>query len=159
MSDTTRQAFSAMRRILRSVEGQARDLMADTGLTPSQLVLLQELEGAELRVSELAAALGITAATTTVMSQKLEARGLLRRRTGDTDRRQSWLSLSDAGQAALHAAPDSVQAQFSARFEKLAEWERMMIVASLSRVADLLDAKEDAAPILDSHSKLGGPDR
>lgn len=159
MSDTTRQAFSAMRRILRSVEGQARKLMAETGLTPSQLVLLQELEGQERRVSELAAALGITAATTTVMIQKLEARGLLSRRTGSTDRRQSWLSLSAAGELALRAAPDGVQARFSLEFERLAGWEQMMIVASLTRVADLMDAETDAAPILDSRPVLGEPGR
>lgn len=140
-----------MRRILRSVEGQARALMAETGLTPSQLVLLRELEGGqERRVSDLAAALGISSATTTVMTQKLEGRGLLRRRPGSTDRRQIWLSLSDAGEAALIAAPDSIQARFAARFEKLEMWEQMMITSCLIRVADLLDAETDAAPILDS---------
>ncbi len=158
MTVSTRDAFSAMRRILRSVEAQARALMAETGLTPSQLVLLQRLEGGrEWRVSDLAAALGISSATTTVMTQKLEARGLLRRRPGSTDRRQIWLSLSEAGEAALQAAPDSVQARFAAGFESLAGWEQMMIVACLTRVADLLDAEVDAAPILDSRPVLGDP--
>jgi len=158
MSTNTRDAVSAMRRILRSVEAQARALMAQTGLTPSQLVLLQQLEGGrERRVSDLAAALGISSATTTVMTQKLEARDLLHRRPGSTDRRQIWLSLSEKGEAALQAAPDSVQAHFAAGFEALEVWEQMMIVACLMRVADLLNAEVDAAPILDSQPVLADP--
>lgn len=158
METNTRLAFSAMRRILRGVEMQARALMAGTGLTPSQLLVLQQLEGGgERMVSDLAAALGISLATTTVMTQKLEARGLLRRRQGSVDRRQSWLSLSAAGEQALRGAPDGIQARFSAEFQGLREWEQLMIVASLVRVADMLDADLDAAPILDSNPQLAEP--
>jgi DNA-binding MarR family transcriptional regulator len=155
MTNITRDAFSAMRRILRRVEQQSRELMAHTGLTPAQLVLLQELEGGrEQRVSDVAAALGISSATTTVMTQKLESRGLLRRRTGHSDRRQIWLSLTDTGETLLHVAPDNMQARFAEAFEALAPWERMMIVANLMRVAELLDAEADAAPLLDSEPVL-----
>ena len=157
METNTRLAFSAMRRILRGVEGQRRALMAGTGLSPSQLVLLQALEnGVERRVSDLAADLGISVATTTVMCQRLEARGLLSRRQDSRDRRQSWLSLSDAGNGALRAAPDSVQARFTAEFERLREWEQMAIIAGLTRVAEMLDTDDDAAPILDSDPILTG---
>lgn len=159
MPDMTREAFSAMRRILRRVEQQSRDLMASTGLTPAQLVLLQKLEGGrEQKVRDLAEGLGISSATITVMTQKLEARGLMRRRVGSSDRRQIWLSLTDAGEEVLRAAPDSVQARFAAAFETLEAWERMMIVANLMRVADLLDAEGDAAPLIDSALILSGND-
>jgi len=158
METNTRLAFSAMRRILRGVETQARALMAGTGLTPSQLVLLQQLEGGtERMVSDLAAALGISVATTTVMTQKLEARGLLRRRQGSADRRQSWLSLTETGEQALRGAPDGIQARFSEEFGRLKEWEQLMVVAGLARVADMLDSNLDAAPILDSSPELVEP--
>lgn len=156
MQSTTKSAFSAMRRILRSAESQARSLMARTGLTPAQLVLLQQLEGgAERTASDLAHRLGITQATATVMIKKLEARGLLRRRPGAADRRQTWLSLSEAGDQALHIAPDGIQAKFAAEFDKLKDWEQQMIIASLMRVADMLDAEADAAPLIDSNPDLG----
>jgi DNA-binding MarR family transcriptional regulator len=155
MANITREAFSALRRILRRVEQQSRELMDHTGLTPAQLVLLQELEGGrEQRVSDVASALGISNATTTVMTQKLEGRGLLQRRPGHSDRRQIWLSLTEAGEALLHVAPDNMQARFAEAFEALEPWERMMIVANLMRVAELLDAETDAAPLLDSEPVL-----
>lgn len=158
MPDMTREAFSAMRRILRRVEQQSRELMARTGLTPAQLVLLQTLEGGrEQKVRDLAASLGISSATTTVMTQKLETRGLIRRRTGSSDRRQIWLSLTESGEDIVRVAPDSVQARFATTFETLQPWERMMIVSSLMRVADLLDADVDAAPLLDSAPILSEP--
>lgn len=158
MENSTRMAFSEMRRILRGTEAQARALMAKTGLTPSQLVLLQQLEGGVERTpSDLAARLGITQATTTVMIQRLEARGLLRRQRRSTDRRQTWLSLSEAGERALHVAPDGIQAKFAAEFEKLKDWEKLMVVASLTRVADMLDAEADAAPLIDSSLHLAPP--
>lgn len=155
MERNTRLAISAMRRILRSVEAQARSLMEGTGLTPSQLVLLQQLDlAAEVKVSDLAAKLGISQATTSVMAQKLQNRGLIHRRRGQTDRRQSWLSLSPSGAKALRAAPDSIQASFEREFSKLAEWEQLMMVSNLTRVADMLKAEEDAAPLIDSAPKL-----
>lgn len=155
MENSTRMAFSEMRRILRGTEAQARALMEETGLTPAQLVLLQQLEGGVERTpSNLASRLGITQATTTVMIQRLEARGLLQRRRKSADRRQTWLSLSEAGERAVRIAPDGIQAKFAAEFDKLENWEKLMIVACLTRVADMLDAETDAAPLIDSSPDL-----
>lgn len=154
MDGNTKLAFSAMRRILRSTETQARALMTRTGLTPSQLVLLQKLDGTELTASSLAARLGVSQATMTVMIQKLEARGLIARRQCSLDRRRSWLSLSPVGQDALRGTPDGLQEKFASEFGKLQGWEQMAIVSSLIRVADMLDAEPDAAPLIDSAPSL-----
>ncbi|MCL7466569.1 hypothetical protein [Phaeovulum sp. NW3] len=52
-----------------------------------------------------------------------------------------------------------VQAHFAAGFEALDVWQQMMIEACPMRVADLLNAKVDAAPILDSQPVLADPPR
>lgn len=154
MDPDTKVAITAMRRILRGVEDEARTLMALTGLTHSQLVFL-ELIGAqgELKVSDLARLLNISTATVTVMVKKLEARALLLRRPG-LDRRQSWLKLSPAGEAALVAAPDGLQTLFAENFGKLAAEKRLQVTESLTLVADLLQAKPDAAAVLDAKSLI-----
>ncbi|MCL4068160.1 MarR family transcriptional regulator [Pseudomonas sp. GX19020] len=149
MQPITRQTFSSMRRILRAVEARERSLKATTGLTSSQLMLLQHLDGAERMARDLAKGLGVNQATATVMIQRLEARGLLSRRPG-TDRRQTLLSLSDAGREALEAAPDPLQAEVSSKLESLPEWEQLMIGSALLRIAELMDTDDDAAPLLDS---------
>lgn len=145
------QALTAMRQILRATENYARKLSRETGLTASQLLLLQVLdERGETTAGQIASHMGITQATTTSLLHKLEARGLVHRQRGDTDRRQVWLTLTEDGRAKLAAAPDGLQENFLERFENLESWEQAMLVASLERVVALLDAESlDAAPVLD----------
>jgi len=153
----SQQALIVLRRILRATENRARTLSRQSGLTASQLLLLQTLENeGECTAGTIAARLGITQATTTSLVQKLEAKGLVVRKRGATDRRTVWLTLSESGRTKLAEAPDSLQELFSQRFEKLEDWEQMMLMASLERVASMLDAEElDASPVLD----IGALDR
>jgi DNA-binding MarR family transcriptional regulator len=140
-----------MRQILRATENYARKLSRETGLTASQLLLLQILdEHGETTAGRIAAHMGITQATTTNLLHKLENRDLVHRQRGDTDRRQVWLTLTEAGREKLAAAPDGLQDRFKERFDQLEPWEQSMLVAALERVVTLLDAETlDAAPVLD----------
>ena len=151
MKRRSQQALSAMRQILRATENYARNLSRSTGLTASQLLLLQVLDQhGETTAGQIAAHMGITQATTTSLLHKLEARDLVRRQRGDSDRRQVWLSLTAEGREKLAAAPDGLQEIFKERFENLESWEQAMLVAALERVVALLDADAlDAAPVLD----------
>ncbi|WP_420406123.1 MarR family winged helix-turn-helix transcriptional regulator [Nisaea sp.] len=153
----SQHALIVLRRILRATENRARTLSRQSGLTASQLLLLQTLEDeGECTAGRIAGRLGITQATTTSLVQKLETKGLVVRKRGDTDRRTVWLTLSDSGRQKLADAPDSLHELFSRRFEKLDDWEQMMLMASLERVAAMLDAEEiDASPVLD----IGALDR
>jgi DNA-binding MarR family transcriptional regulator len=114
-------------------------------------LLLQVLdEHGDITAGQIAAHMGITQATTTSLLHKLEARGLVRRQRGDSDRRQVWLSLTEEGREKLASAPDGLQETFKQRFEMLESWEQAMLVAALERVSALLDAETlDAAPVLD----------
>jgi DNA-binding MarR family transcriptional regulator len=143
-----------MRRILRVTESNSKALLRETGLSASQLVLLQILDdGGELTAGELATRMGITQATTTALIHKLENRGLVTRRKGETDRRQVWLALSEAGHQILARAPDAVHDKFQQRFSELEDWEQAMLIASLERISDMLGAADlDVAPVFDAAS-------
>ena len=151
MDHQSQHALVVLRRILRATENRARALSRQSGLTASQLLLLQTLaDEVECTAGTIAARLGITQATTTSLVHKLEAKGLVVKKRGDSDRRQVWLSLSDSGRVKLAKAPDDLQEVFRQRFDTLKDWEQMMLVASLERIATMLDAEEiDAAPVLD----------
>ena len=153
----SQHALIVLRQILRATENRARALSRQSGLTASQLLLLQTLEDeGECTATTIATRMGITQATTTSLVQKLESKGLVARKRGDTDRRKVWLTLSESGKQKLADAPDSLQELFSQRFEKLEDWEQMMLMANLERVASMLDAEEiDASPVLD----IGALDR
>lgn len=156
LEDRAKLALTAMRKILRTTEQNGKHVMRETGLTPSQLIFMQMLDGErEQTAGHIAARMGITQATTTALTQKLEALGMIRRRKGETDRRQVWLSLTEAGHKVLAIAPDGVHAQFHEQFTALEDWEQAMLIAALERVAAMLGNHDpQAAAVLDSTAVL-----
>jgi DNA-binding MarR family transcriptional regulator len=143
LDDRTKTILTAMRKILRVAQANSKALTRETGLTPSQLIFLQMLDdGHEKTAGVIAARMGITQATTTALTHKLEALGFVTRRRGETDRRQVWLTLSDKGRAVLAIAPDGVHTRFHQRFIQLKDWEQAMLIASLERVADMLGPED-----------------
>jgi len=60
-----------------------------------------------------------------------------------------------AGLAVLEQSPSLLQERFALRFNNLQDWEQTQLLASLQRIAALMDAEEiDAAPVLSSGSVL-----
>ena len=142
----------ALRRMLRATEIGNRQLAATTGLTPSQLMVLREIDShPAVTPGEIAQTLEFSQATITAIVDRLEARGLVRRRRGERDRRQFHLDTLDSGREALKNAPDPLQSLFTERFSALPPWEQAMLLAAVERLSLLLGAEGiDAAPLLDS---------
>lgn len=150
-------ALTAIRRILRAAEFASRDLARRSGLTASQVVVLQIVsrEG-EIGAGAISEGAQLSQATVTALLDKLEERSLVKRKRDAGDRRRVTVELTPEGRAALAETPDVLQDRFAARFERLADWEQAAIIASLERIAGMLDADGiDASPILD----IGALDR
>mgnify|MGYP000942401308 CR=1 FL=1 len=156
VQDRTKLALTAMRKILRRTELNSKQLMRETGLTPSQLIFMQMLDGGQERTAGyVAGGMGITQATTTALLQKLESMGMIQRRRGEKDRRQVLLSLTEQGRKALDIAPEGAHAQFHQQFLALQDWEQSMLIASLERVAAMLgDDDPTVAAVLDASEIL-----
>lgn len=148
--DRTDASLIALRRILRATELYARDLAQAVGLTPAQLRVLQIVgERGSATPKVLSQQMGIAQATVTALLDKLVARRMIQRTPSEIDRRQTNITLLAAGEACLAAAPDPLQQRYVQSFEKLADWEQAQLVASLERVAAMLDAEAiDASPVL-----------
>jgi DNA-binding MarR family transcriptional regulator len=148
----TDATLRAIRRILRATDQGGRKLAAATGLTPSQLMVLQQIERTGATTpSAVAGALKFGQATVTNIVDRLEEAGLATRQRNDRDKRQFLLRATARGKAILDAAPDLLQERFRDRFEALPAWEQAMILAALERLGQLLDATDiDAAPLIDS---------
>jgi len=131
----------ALRRILRATELHAKELAQSAGLTPVQLRVVQILaEAGTTTGGAIARQMHVAPATITAMIDKLERSGHVSRERGQTDRRQTFIVLTDKGHEALHRAPDALQQRFAGEFEALADWEQAMVVAVMERVATMLDA-------------------
>ena len=151
-NDLTNPALRAIRRILRASDMGGRRVATTTGLTPSQLLVLQEIERrGEITPGAVAQALQFGQATVTNIVDRLEAAGLATRRRSEGDKRKMLLHITPKGRDVLEAAPDLLQVRFRERFGKLAPWEQAMILSALERLSELLDATEiDAAPLIDA---------
>ena len=151
-TDLTSASLRALRRILRAADLGSRKLASATGLAPSHLLVLREIEQrGETTPSVLATALQFGQATITNIVDRLEAGSLVTRQRSGQDKRQIILTVTDAGRSMIERAPDLLQTRFSERFADLPAWERAMILAALERLGALLGAEAiDAAPLLDS---------
>ena len=145
-------ALIALRRIFRATELASRSLAKQYGLTPSQLLLLQVVDGiGRATPSDVARMTSLGQATVTSLLDKLEARGMLVRKRSSLDKRRVEIELLEEGRHALSAVPGSLQQRFQDDFNAMEPWEQAFLVAALERTAAMLGAANvDAAPILDS---------
>lgn len=146
-----KEVLTALRRVFRATDLDAKSLARQTGLTTSQLLVLELLSMAgEHTVGGIAYKVGLTQGTVTSMIDKLQQGGLVVRRRGSADRRQVKVSLTSEGRELVARAPTALQTRFLEEFSALQDWERHAIVAALQRVADLMGAEKlDASPVLD----------
>ena len=143
--------LSSLRRITRAIDIHSRQLVKTASVTGPQLRLLQLVQhntGASLR--ELSQAMSLSQATVSSIMDRLENRELLVRVRSQQDKRKVHPQLTAQGAALLACAPTPLQDSFAKKFAQMPSWEQHMIIASLQRVAAMMDAQElDAAPYLD----------
>ncbi len=161
--DTVNQVLIAMRRMVRAIDLHSRKLMQLHGLTVPQLVVLQGIaEHQPVTVSELAKRVSLSQATVTNILTRLKAKELAMQEQSKTDRRKSEVLLTAQGQSTVENAPPLLHDKFTSRFQKLDVWEQHMLLASVERLAQLMDSEDlDAAPLLspgliDESEKAGG---
>jgi DNA-binding MarR family transcriptional regulator len=142
----------ALRRITRAIDLQSKRLMKKTGVTAPQLVVMQTLKRqGQLSPSALAKAVSLSQATVTTILDRLVKQGFVQRVRSDADKRVVLASLTEKGLSTASSAPELLQAGFLREFRKLQDWERAMLIASLQRIAEMMDAEDlDASPILET---------
>lgn len=145
-----------LRRIIRAIDLRSRRLMQQAGFTGPQLLVLQALgQHREMSAGELAREVNLSQGTVTSILDRLEKRQLIRRVRSHADRRKVFVTLTATGEQQLASAPTLLQERFIERFNELKEWEQNQILATLQRLAEMMDAQDiDAAPVLDTRHEL-----
>jgi DNA-binding MarR family transcriptional regulator len=139
-----------LRRIIQAIDLHSRQLARQHGITTPQLLILKQVQGeGSITVSQLAKRVSLKQATVTDILNRLERKGLVRRKKSSSDRRQVWIEETDAGRKLLKAAPSPLQETFLDKFEELDVWKQTMVLTSLQLLSSLM-VEEDisAAPIL-----------
>ncbi|MDP5030102.1 MAG: MarR family transcriptional regulator [Paraglaciecola sp.] len=144
----------SLRKVIRAIDMYSKKLNKDTGLTSPQLLVLQQIALREdVMVKDIAQSINLSSATVTSILDRLEPRGLVIRQRSTVDKRKVGLYVTPKGLDAISGAPTPLQEHFIKRFETLAEWEQTQLVATMQRLASMMDAQDiDAAPLLELDS-------
>lgn len=144
------QVLIALRKVIRATDLHSKHLAKTIGLTSPQILLLQTIRNhAEVTISKLASEMSLSQPTVTNILDRLEGRGYLYRERSTHDKRKVHVHLSEKGLLALNAAPVPLQDKFTEQFDKLEDWEQSMIISSLQRLANMMNAENiDASPLL-----------
>lgn len=145
------EVLVALRRVIRATDLHSKYLAKTTGLTAPQILLLQTLrDRGQVTIGELAKDMSLSQATVTTIIDRLEKRALVYRQRSERDKRKVHAYLTERAFDILKSAPIPLQEQFTREFGQLQEWEQTMIISSLKRVAQMMDAQHiDASPVLD----------
>jgi len=160
MPDISEQILIALRRVIRAVDQHSRKLVQSYGLTGPQALLLTEVvRGKRLPAGELAERVSLSHATVTDIVTRLESRGLVERRRDNQDRRRVLVIPTEDGKRIHRQSVPLLQESFVRHLNELEEWERSQLLASLQRIASMMNAGDlDAAPVLASGDVKATPE-
>jgi DNA-binding MarR family transcriptional regulator len=144
------EIVAALRRIMRAVDLHSRRLVHEVGLTWPQLAALRAAERlGSCSIGELARALRLGQPTLTGIIQRLARAGYVERSRHQQDGRSVSITITPTGRNLLKDAPSLLQDRFHAELAKLKDWERSQTLASLQRIAEMMDVEAlDASPLL-----------
>jgi DNA-binding MarR family transcriptional regulator len=144
----------ALRKIIRAIDMNSKNLVKRVGLTGPQLLILMEISRKDgITPGEIARAVSLSQATVTGILERMEKRQLITRRRSQSDKRRILVSLTEGGEQTIKDAPPLMQEGFVERFTGLDEWEQTMILSSLQHLVSLMKARAiDAAPFLETTS-------
>lgn len=142
----------ALRQIIRAIDLHSKRLERESGLTGPQLLVMKAIAQADSATAgQIAREVSLSQATVTSILDRLERKIYLQRERSNEDKRKVLIHLTEAGRQVLEQAPALMQENFILGFTRLEEWEQSLILSSLQRVANMMQAGElDAAPLLDS---------
>lgn len=145
------EVLMVLRRVIRATDLHSKHLAKTTGLTTPQILLLQTIRNkGEVTIGEIANEMSLSQATVTSILDRLDKRNLTYRERSKADKRKVHAFLTQQGIETLKEAPMPLQEHFARQFANLQEWEQSMIVSSLQRVAQMMNAQDiDASPVLD----------
>ena len=140
----------ALRRITRAIDLHSKKIQKKSGLTTSQLLVIEAIEKLDNPTpSSVAREILLSQGTVTNLIDRMEKNGLVQRVKSATDKRSVHIVTTELGIERYKEAPDLLQEEFLTEFRKLKSWEQHLILSSVERVATMMDAQDiDASPIL-----------
>lgn len=131
----------SLRKMIRSIDLYSKKLSKETGLTSPQLILLQQIAARDgILVKQIADNINLSSATVTNILDRLESRDFVVRERSTVDKRKVGLHITEQGMQAISKSPMPLQRNFINQFEELADEEQVQMLATLRRLAKMMDS-------------------
>lgn len=142
--------LSAIRRVVRAIDLNSKQLVRDYAVTGPQLVTLRAIEKyGPITVTALARTINLSQPTVTGILFRLGQHGLVKKEKDETDRRVVACTITTKGLSVLRQTPAPLEDRFRRELSRLEEWEQTQTLATLQRIAAMMEAHDIAAdPIL-----------
>lgn len=148
-----------VRRVFHGLTEKARKVEHETGLTPTQLVVIKILNDASpMKVSDLAKRMYLHPSTMVGILDRLEIKGLLERTKLGKDRRVVHICLTGSGRELLQNSPETEQGDVFKRLESLTSQQLENAYSGIGQIVGVFGFDE-VPPQLIMSSEINTPRR
>ena len=143
--------LNTIRQIIRAVDIDSRKLATEHQITGPQLMCLMGIaERSKATAIEVAKRVHLSASTLVGVLDRLEAKGLIRRRRSTEDRREVQVMATEKGKALAASTPFPLQYSLAKALRQLDNDQREQMALCLERLVDLMGARElNSGPMLE----------
>lgn len=135
----TEWPFYWLTRAMAAYTNAITSVLQDTGLDlPSWRVVMVLREAEWLSVSEIAALSNTKLAAMTKTVQRMKSEGLVETREGETDRRVTLVTLTDAGKLAAAAGTEAATRVAHRAFYQITDVDQRQLSGLLAKIANNL---------------------
>ncbi|HEY1340736.1 MAG TPA: MarR family winged helix-turn-helix transcriptional regulator [Bryobacteraceae bacterium] len=135
--------MNGLRRIVRAIELYSQDVLRSFGLTGPQLWAIKTLQReGPLAATTLADALAVQPSTLSILVDRLERRGLVRRIRSREDRRFVELGLTPKGEELAGRAPEAAQGRLLHGLGTLSAPKQRAILKAVTALVQMMEASD-----------------
>ena len=139
----SQEIVNGLRRVVRGIELYSQDVRRTYGLTGPQLWALKTLQRhGVMATSALAEALAVQPSTLSILVDRLEHRGLVRRARSRPDRRVVELTLTARGKALAARAPEAAQGRLLHGLARLSAVRQRAILRVVNQLVGMMEADD-----------------
>ena len=148
--DVSEQVLKTIKQINRALDMHSKKLEKSFGLTGPQLMVVKELlkEPEGVVAGDLAKRVSLSQATLTNIVDRLEHKQIVKRVRSVVDKRRVYFTATEKAAEYLAGNPSLIQENFIVNFNRLANWEQMLLLSSIQRIAHMIEAVDDADSIV-----------
>lgn len=139
----TAEIVQGLRRIVKALQTYSQDVRNAYGLTGPQLWALKTLQGhGRMSTGRLAAALAVHQSSISILVDRMEKRGLVRRARGRNDHRFVEMELTKRGVALAAEAPEAAQGRLLHALEAMPPADVRRIRRSVDQLVEAMEATD-----------------